>query len=725
MNVDQQNINFKLAFDFVNLTNSSLYLSGKAGTGKTTFLKYVKTHCRKNLVIVAPTGVAAINAGGVTMHSFFQLPFGPFLPEVKTGFGLNEGVVDQHALFKNLKLNSTKQKLIRELELLVIDEVSMLRSDTLDAINTVLKTMRKSRLPFGGVQVLFIGDLYQLPPVVRDNEKQLLDRYYESPYFFDAMVLKETSLINIELTKIYRQNDQPFIDLLNKLRHNILDQDDLEQLNSRYDPFVEKGPLNYITLTTHNHKAEVINKQELDKLPGREKQFRGTLKGDFGEKQLPTELTLTLKPGAQVMFVKNDSSPEKRYYNGKIGVVSGITDEEVYVRFPDENEDLEVKPETWENISYSLNQETRHIDEKVIGEFIQIPLRLAWAITIHKSQGLTFERAIIDAGQSFAPGQVYVALSRCTSLQGVVLLSRISGQSIVQDQRIVRFSAQHIPVEELSARLKQEAFAFEIRKLHQLFDFDELLLQIYALEEATLLSKLLPEQDEAIHLIRRIVQMAREQKKIAEKFILQIEALTHESQVTGNLAPLKDRVIQGIRYFVKSINEEIRQPLENFRESIRAVARIKKYLGLVQECGQAVWLKIAALQDASLSGEQLLPDHEKLQHKENPAPKKASGKGQSPRESLAYFLSGKPVAEVARLRNLAVSTIEKHLSDFVKTGELPITHFLRPEQVDEIGEAYHRSDEKTTTALRRLLQDAYSFTEIRMALYELGRQKRI
>lgn len=723
MNLDHSNINFKLAYDFVNLTNSSLYLSGKAGTGKTTFLKFVKEHCRKNLVVVAPTGVAAINAGGVTMHSFFQLPFGPYLPELKTGFGLNDGVVDQHALFKNLKLNSTKRKLIQQLELLIIDEVSMLRSDTLDAINTILKTMRKSRHPFGGVQVLFIGDLYQLPPVVKDDEKVLLDRYYDSPFFFDAHVLKENPLINIELNKIYRQSDQPFIDLLNKLRHNALESDDYEVLNSRYDPYFEKGSMHYITLTTHNHKADVINKNELEKLSGRAKQFRGELKGDFGEKQLPTELTLTLKPGAQVMFVKNDSSPEKRYYNGKIGVVSKITAEDVYVSFPDEADELEVKPETWENITYSLNQETQHIDEKVVGEFIQIPLRLAWAITIHKSQGLTFERAIIDAGQSFAPGQVYVALSRCTSLEGVVLHSRINGQSIVQEKRIVDFATRKTDVEELALRLKQEAFAYETRKLHQLFDLDDLLNAFYGLEEATLLSKQLPEPEEAVSRIRSLVNKVKEQKKIADRFIMQLEALTHESSVTGNLETLRDRAIKGVHYFIKSQHEELYKPLIQYHESIKAVAKIKKYLTVVQECGQAVWIKICALQDATLSDQALLTENEKLKQDEIKVPKKVAAKGQSPRESLAYFLAGNSIEEVAHLRNLALSTIEKHLSEFVKSGELDISYFLNPEQLQEILQAYHQSEDKGSTALRQLLKEAYTYTEIRMALYDLGRNK--
>ncbi|MCC7029321.1 MAG: AAA family ATPase, partial [Chitinophagaceae bacterium] len=398
---DETNHYFKLAADYVMNTASPVYLTGKAGTGKTTFLKYIKQHCSKNLVVVAPTGVAAINAGGVTMHSFFQLPFGAYVADARRGFGLNEHVVDKNTLLSNLKIGGNKKKLILELELLIIDEVSMLRSDMLDAIDTVLRVVRRRHKPFGGVQVLFIGDLHQLPPVVKDSEAPIFKTHYQSPFFFHAKVFEQTTPVFIELKKIYRQNEQHFIDILNNLRNNDLTVSDYEILNSRYDPTFRPDDNKYITLTSHNVKADAINAEELEKIKDRSHEFRGEIKGDFSDKQLPTDLVLKLKVGAQVMFIKNDSSGQGRYYNGKIAIVDKIERNTILVRFPETNDLLEIEKETWENISYTHNENTNKVDEKVMGSFSQYPLRLAWAITIHKSQGLTFTHAIIDAGSSF------------------------------------------------------------------------------------------------------------------------------------------------------------------------------------------------------------------------------------------------------------------------------------------------------------------------------------
>jgi len=716
MNLDTTNNNFKLAYDFVNQTNCSLYLTGKAGTGKTTFLKYVKSNSSKNLVIVAPTGVAAINAGGVTMHSFFQLPFGPYLPDMQTGFGMNEGVVDKNALFKNLKLNSTKRKLIEELQLLIIDEVSMLRSDTLDSIDTILKAFRKSRKPFGGVQILFIGDLYQLPPVVKDSEKALLDRHYNSPFFFDANVLKETPLVYIELKKIYRQNEQSFIDLLNKLRHNELEEEDFNTLNKRYDPGFAGKDKNYITLTTHNHKADVINTEELRKIDSKPQTFKGSIKGDFGDKQLPTDLQLQLKVGAQVMFVKNDSSPDKKYYNGKIVVISKIEEDEIYVRFPETNDELKVSAETWENVNYALNKETNHIDEKVIGEFCQVPLRLAWAITIHKSQGLTFEKAIIDAGQSFAPGQVYVALSRCTSLEGVVLHSRITEHALHTEDRIAVFASNESNEKVLKQQLQQEQFKYQSSRMISMFQWERILDSLYELEEATLLSKQLPESEKAIELVRKLLEKAIEQKNIADKFIAQLETILNDIAFTGNMTLLKERVKKGIGYFVKSLYEEIDQPLQTYARSLAEKIKVKKYLQILIKTEGKCWQKITELQECIFEEEMLFDPAMKLS--KDPLQIKASKveKGASSKESLAYFVAGKTIEEIAKIRNMANSTVEKHLTDFIKTGELEVARFLGNEQLAKIKLAYLQSEDKSSTILKQILNDEFSYGEIRMAL---------
>lgn len=722
---DSSNINFQLAYNFVNNTNCSLYLTGKAGTGKTTFLKYVKNNCSKNLVIVAPTGVAAINAGGVTMHSFFQLPFGPYLPDVKTGFGMNEGVVDKNALFKNLKLNSTKRKLIAELQLLIIDEVSMLRSDTLDSIDTILKVFRKSYKPFGGVQVLFIGDLYQLPPVVKDSEKELLDRYYNSPFFFDAKVLEQTPLVYIELKKIYRQNEQSFIDLLNKLRHNQLEEEDFRLLNKRYDPGFAGKDKNYITLTTHNHKADVINTEELKKLPSKLHTFKGALKGDFGDKQLPTELMLQLKEGAQVMFVKNDSSPEKKYYNGKIVVISKIQEDEIYVTFPEAGDEYLVKQESWENINYTLNKDTNGIDEKVVGEFIQYPLRLAWAITIHKSQGLTFEKAIIDAGSSFAPGQVYVALSRCTSLDGVVLHSRITEHALHTEDRIARFTMNESNENILLQQLQHEQFKYQTERMIAMFQWQRVLDAIYELEEATLLNQHIPVELNANELMKTLVHKTREHKQVADKFIYQLDSILNEIAFSRDTSKLKERVRKGIGYFVNALYNDIFLPLSDYLKKINGKSKLKKYVLHVAAIYNSCWLKLDELQESTYDDELLFDATLKVS--KHPVEVKVIKlkKGDSPKESLAYFVAGKSIEEIAEIRGLVVSTIEKHLSEFVKTGELEIARFLSLEQLHKIKQAYLGSDDKSSKVIKEMLHDEFSFNQLRMAMYHLKNTQEI
>src|SRR6478609_829528 len=415
---DDHNPIFKIASDFIQHTNRSVFLTGKAGSGKTTFLKHIISNTRKNGVVVAPTGVAAINAGGVTMHSFFQLPFGPYIPGMQKRFNGVE-VSDSYSLFKNIRFSADKRELIRELELLVIDEVSMVRCDMLDAMDAILRYFRKSDQPFGGVQVLYIGDMYQLPPVAKNEEWELLRDFYESPFFFHSQAVLNSPPLYIELKKIYRQSDQQFIELLNRIRNNEAQREDLQLLNKKFDnQFNPAAGENYITLCTHNYKADSVNAAELAKLKGTVHRFRGSITGEFSDKALPTEMELQLKEGAQIIFIKNDSDPLKRYYNGKLAIVKSLGEDEIRVKFPDSGQELTIERETWRNVRYAYDREKESVEEEEIGSFSQFPIRLAWAITIHKSQGLTFQKAIIDAGASFTAGQVYVALSRCTSLEG-------------------------------------------------------------------------------------------------------------------------------------------------------------------------------------------------------------------------------------------------------------------------------------------------------------------
>lgn len=470
---DDKNEMFQLAVQLVNQSNRNIFLTGKAGTGKTTFLKYIRENSPKQMAIVAPTGVAAINAGGVTIHSFFQLPISPFIPGSK-GYGRNDEIADRHSLLSRLRINSEKRKVIQELELLVIDEISMVRCDTLDAIDTVLRHVRQRNFErFGGVQVLFIGDMYQLPPVVPSQEWQILSQYYEGPYFFDSKVLEEQPPVYIEFNKIYRQRDEQFIRVLNQVRNNELDSESMKILDSRFSPNFRRNKNDgYIILTTHNYKADLINREELEKIAEKAATYRAEISGEFPEKAYPADEQLLLKAGAQVMFIKNDAADKgKRYFNGKIGTIKRFEDGKVIVQCKDEEHEIEVTRETWNNIRYTLNNTSRNLEEEVLGSFMQFPLRLAWAITIHKSQGLTFEKAIIDAEEAFAAGQVYVAISRCTNLPGLILKTPIRSSSLHSDDRIVAFSKSQSSLKGLENEVEKARRNYELTILQSVFDF--------------------------------------------------------------------------------------------------------------------------------------------------------------------------------------------------------------------------------------------------------------
>ena len=453
------NPELQLAEAFVEETNCALFLTGKAGTGKTTFLRNLRNHTDKRLVVTAPTGVAAINAGGVTLHSFFQLPFGPMAPGAEFSGGRH-------------RMSREKRNIINSLDLLVIDEISMVRADVLDGVDTVLKRYRRSELPFGGVQLLMIGDLQQLAPVAKEEDWLILQDHYPTPYFFSCKALSQMQLVMIELKHIYRQSDQTFIELLNKVRDNRLDQAALTALNSRYQPqfMPEEG---YITLCTHNSGADAINHKRLAELPGKSRCFSAGVDGTFPEYAFPTAASLELKEGAQVMFVRNDTSQERRYFNGKIGTVATMGREKIRVECED-GESIEVGPVTWENIEYTVDTETSEISQKVVGSFNQYPLKPAWAITIHKSQGLTFDKAVIDAQAAFAHGQVYVALSRCRSFEGLVLRSQITDRAIKTDPSVLTFMADMSSRAPTAADLQDAKIRYQQELLHQCFDFSNL-----------------------------------------------------------------------------------------------------------------------------------------------------------------------------------------------------------------------------------------------------------
>lgn len=520
---------YRLASDFVLYTSRSIFLTGKAGTGKTTFLHRLKHETRKQMAVVAPTGVAAINAGGTTMHSFFQLPFTPFMPTP-------EG---RKNLIEKLHMQSARRKVLQELELLVIDEISMVRADVLDAVDTILRYVRyRQHEPFGGVQMLFIGDMFQLSPVVTEDEWRWLSQYYKSPYFFHSQVVLQQPPVYIELDKIFRQSNADFVRLLNEVRNNCLSESGLKMLQSRYNPaFVPPKDDTYITLTTHNYKADKINEEELAQLQGKTYRFKAEIKGEYPEKSYPTELELELKIGAKVMFLKNDMEAPRRYFNGKIAVVEDVDEEAIVVRCLDDSALIEVHKDVWRNIRYTADPKTQQIEECELGTFTQYPLRLAWAITIHKSQGLTFDKAVIDAGDAFAAGQVYVALSRCRSLEGLVLLSRIQPQAIQNDRTIVEYERNKLPVEYLETQLEQSKNEYRRFVLNALFEFGTLE------GRAVLLRNGVKEHEksfnaEALPYAEQLVEQAHAMHDVASRFQSQLQGLL-------NRIPVDEEFLQG------------------------------------------------------------------------------------------------------------------------------------------------------------------------------------
>lgn len=546
----EQNTELALAWQFIENTGTHLFLTGKAGTGKTTFLRKLKSESPKRMVVLAPTGIAAINAGGVTIHSFFQVPFAPYVPE-------SSFTTDSKATYQ---FNHSKEKIniIRSMDLLVIDEISMVRADLLDSVDAMLRRFRDRSKPFGGVQLLMIGDLQQLSPVVKDDDWKMLSKYYDTPYFFSSRALKQTEYYTIELKKVYRQNDDSFLELLNRIRENRCDAQVMEALNRRYIPnFNPPKEEGYIRLVTHNYQAQRINDYELEQLPGRSYAFRATIDGKFPEYSYPTDEVLELKRGAQIMFVKNDTSGEHRYYNGMIGEVTAVSANGVEVRSKDSDTSFALQEEEWANAKYVLDENTKEITEAIEGTFRQYPLKLAWAITIHKSQGLTFERAIIDASASFAHGQTYVALSRCKTLEGVVLSAPLTSKAVISDSAVDTFTseARKSKPDENRFRSLQQTYFLEL--LSGLFDFQPLeqAFRRYVRLVDEHLYKLFPKQLAAYK--EEQVRLHEKVTKVAQKFSLQYTRLVDAAEDYATDKTLQERIHAGTLYF-----QEQMEPLD-------------------------------------------------------------------------------------------------------------------------------------------------------------------
>lgn len=725
------NKEFELAVDYVNTTSEHLYLTGKAGSGKTTFLRYIKESCPKKTIIAAPTGVAAMNAGGVTLHSLFQLPMGSFVPQQGESDEYGE-FFDKTKLLKYLRLNSAKRELLRELELLIIDEVSMLRADLLDAIDVILKSVRRnSWAGFGGVQVLFIGDLFQLPPVIKNNEWQVLRKYYKSISFFDANVLKETPPIYLELKNIYRQTDKEFINLLNKIRSDKMDRGDLELLNKYYQPnFQPQQSGEYIILTTHNQRADVINREQLDQLKGKERSFKASITGEFNEATVTAETDLKLKEGAQIMFIRNDKGEDARYYNGKIGIVKRIDHEDIIVTFTDSEEEILVEKEVWENKRYKLNKETDELDEVVKGTFTQYPVRLAWAITIHKSQGLTFDKAIVDAGQSFSSGQVYVALSRLTSLDGLVLYSRISDSCISSDQAAIDFSARELSPEDLKKQLIDAQISYVKTFLLKAFDWAKLRWGIEDFYQ-NMQEKRIPEKEAVIKMVLTMKMAVGQQEVTAKKFINQLIGLLAQAH-NDTYQETSLRVKAATDYFKEAITGQILQPFLSHYDSLKVKSGVKKYMREVYELIAMIKQKVYLLEEMTLltdglaNNKQLpfllneMAKRKKVQQeaveKEIQQTTKKKVKGESQQISLSMYKEGKTIEQIAEERSLNSTTIEGHLMSFIGS-EFALEEFVSHEKIAQIRAVIEAVGEgEGSGAIKAKLGDEFSYNEIRAVI---------
>lgn len=728
--MESSNTIFEKAVAFVNQTNQNIFLTGKAGTGKTTFLKHITSHTHKKMAVVAPTGVAAINAGGVTMHSFFSLPFGTFIPSFKPVWGgENLNIYNEHQLLSNMKLNAIKRDLIKNLDTLIIDEISMVRADILDAIDAILRFVRnKERVPFGGVQLVFIGDMFQLPPVVKDEEWEIMKEYYASPFFFDAKVMKENEPVYVELKKIYRQSDDQFINLLNHIRNNDCTENDFELLGDYYEPHFEPSAASeYITLTTHNYKAEEINFNALDQIPAEEIFFDAKISGEFPENAFPITPKLGLKTGAQIMFIKNDKGESRRYFNGKIGTVSKIDKDtkELWVKFSNESEPFKVEPEVWRNIRYRLDKEKDKVEEEELGTFTQYPIRLAWAVTIHKSQGLTFEKAVVDAGQAFAAGQVYVALSRLTGLSGLKLKSKITQSSIYTDPRIIEFSKLESSEESLNNQLRLSQQIFAEQSILDAFNFIDL-YHVYAEFAQEMGKRGIADKEIALNWVQQLSKSVDKMGSVGQKFKTQLEQILTHNPIDYTL--LEERTQAAANWFLTILLEVI-EDIKKHYDEFKIKAKTKKYLVdlkfLLQEfekkklkVSQAAAVTTAISNNLGITEvmhqvdkmfdpitiETLIPD-EKI--------KVTAKKGITKEVSFELFKEGYTIPEIAKQRSMVESTILGHLTSYISEDKIKIEDLVAKDVVEKIMAVITKNPEGGLAEFKAELPNEYSFNDIR------------
>jgi ATP-dependent DNA helicase PIF1 len=720
-----QNAELEIAEQFALQTNKHFFLTGKAGTGKTTLLRNIAKKTSKNYVIVAPTGVAAINAGGVTIHSMFHLPISTFIPT--TDYVDMNVATNRKLLATHMKFRKEKLRVIQEMEMLIIDEISMVRCDVLDAVDFALQTVRRSRLPFGGVQVMAIGDMHQLPPVVKNEEWELLKKYYSSPYFFSSHVWQSIDAAHIELKQIFRQSDETFLAILNNIRHQQMDEFDYEKLKERYQPDFNPTGDGYILLCTHNNTATSVNEQKLEDLPGRNHLFEAVIKVDFPFSMFPCDETLRLKEGAQVMFIKNDVD-EGKYFNGKLAVVKKIEDGDIIVTFNDSGENYKLKRETWENVSYSLEDGSEKIKKDVQGTFSQYPLRLAWAITIHKSQGLTFDKVIIDAGQSFAAGQVYVALSRCRTLEGIVLHSVITPRSLHGDPRITEFTDSHQSVHELKNVLESERALYAHHLLRKLFSFDKLETLLAEWKEL-LLEKDIPEKDAALRIFGDITFNLNGILNTSRKFNFQLDKLLGDFQRDEKkYAVLKERSSKAIDYFTENIFTKIITPLHGHVVHMAFKAKVKMYVRQLHHIESLMWNKMEQLYQSKFIDDILFTGEVKYNRSMLPEVKgsvtdESSKKGGTYRDTLELYKQGNSVTEIADMRSLTIGTIKGHIAKWIGEGEIAVEDVLPEEYIQRIKDAIKKYGADNFPALKSHFGNAFDYADIRMVISSFRKEK--
>lgn len=742
----------KYTLQFINQTNRSIFLTGKAGTGKTTLLKEIIQSTHKKVVVVAPTGIAALNASGVTIHSMFQLPFGGFIPENSAPqFSNAVKFESKNTLARHFKMSGLKKAVIRNMELLIIDEVSMLRSDLLDAMDFMMQSVRKKKIPFGGVQVLFIGDLLQLPPVIRDEEWKTLRNYYKGKFFFHSHVIQQNPPLYIELSKIFRQTDDIFISILNNLRNNTISQQDLQNLNQYVQPnFDLKANKGYITLTTHNAKADAMNAQALQDLEGKLVKYKPEIVDDFPDKIYPVDEVLQLKVGAQVMFIKNDLSFEKKYFNGKMGFVKSLSDQEILVHFPEENKTIEVEKYEWQNIRYKVDEMTKEIHEEVLGTFVHYPIKLAWAITVHKSQGLTFDKAALDVSQVFLPGQAYVALSRLRSLNGLILLSPLRMNGISNDQDVMDYSLNKASEDLLANALQLETRNFIHSYLKRTFDWADL-AQEWRNHQFSYNDKSegSTKSNHAIWAKKNAATVA-ELVEPARKFLLQLDKLFATENFDTHF--ISERIHAAFDYFFLPMDNLVHEILWKLEE-VKRIKKAKAFfdeLTILEEMQTKTVLqlmKTKLLIETIASGEAISKEKltsqeikfykvKKLERIQEDFKKvnvtlieddydverytsKKNSKTKEPKKSTVQetyelWQQNNSIKEIAAIRKLTEQTIGGHLAKLIESETINIATILPEDKILELAKAFEGYTEDSLNPLKEKYGNTFTWDELKM-----------